>query len=156
MLVHPQHVRFRIAQGAGVGIVKLEDHLRMREGKPALAIPFHRVVEDVVHLHHAVMREGAVGAWDVLHRVAAPADVAGARAVLEPAVDRSSAFILHRRMIDGVVWTTCKFIDVIGDLDGEAVVQIASEHKDSLCQLVPKIDQFLHVPLGIPSTHHPS
>ena len=140
VLIHSQYERFRIAQGTGVGVVKLEDHLRMREGKPALAISFHRVVEDVVHLHHAVVREGAVDAWNVLHGVAAPADIAGTWTVLEPAVDRSSAFILHRRMINGVVWTTCKFIDVIGDLNGEAVVQIAGEDKDSLVELVPKID----------------
>ena len=99
MLVHSQYERFRIAQVAGVGIVKLEDHLRMREGKPALAISFHRVVEDIVHLHHAVVREGTISSRDVRHGVAAPADIAGTWTVLEPAVGRAAAFVFHRRMI---------------------------------------------------------
>ena len=100
VLIHSQYERFRIAQGTGVGVVKLEDHLRMREGKPALAIAFHGVIEDIVHLHHAVVREGTISSWDVRHGIAAPADIAGAWTVLEPAVGRAAAFIFHRRMID--------------------------------------------------------
>ena len=101
------------------------------------------VIEDVIDLDHAVMREGTISSWDVHHRIAAPADIAGAWTVLEPTVNWSPAFILHRRMINGVVWATCKFIDVISDLNSEAVVQITGEHKNALIEFVPKFDKFL-------------
>ena len=94
----------------------------MRESKPAFAVAFDGVVEDVVYLHHAVVREGAIGTRDVGHGVAASADITGARTVLEATIGRTTAFILHWGVVDGVVGSAGKFIDVIGNLDGEAIV----------------------------------
>ena len=86
------------------------------------------------------MREGTISSWNVHHRIATPANIAGAWTVLEPTVNWSSPFILHWCMINGVVWPTCKFIDVISYFNSEAVVQITGEHKDALIKFVPKID----------------
>ena len=115
----------------------------MWEGEPAFAVSLDRVVEDVVNLHDAVVGKGAVGAWDVLHRVAAPADVAGARAVFESAVGGAAAFVLHGCVVDGVVRTAGEFVHIVSDLDGKAVVQIAGEHKHALVEAVPKLDELL-------------
>ena len=62
LFIQPQNKRLRVTQGAGVGVVELKDHLRVRESKPTFAVALDGVVEDVVHVHHAVVREGAVGA----------------------------------------------------------------------------------------------
>ena len=46
-------------------------------------------------------------------------------------------------MVDGVVWPAGKFVDVVGDLDGKAVVEIAGENKNGLVEPVPELDEFL-------------
>ena len=118
----------------------MKNHLRMGKRKPALTAPFHRVIKHIVNLHHAVMRKGAVGPWNILHCITAPADVAGTGAVLELTIGRSAPLIFHRGMVNGIVGTAGKFINIIGNLDGKAVVQVSGEYKYSLVQPVPEFD----------------
>ena len=143
VLVQSQYDGLGITELPGDGVVELEDDLGMRKGEPALAPAFDRVVEDVVDLDHAIMGKGAVGPGDVLHGITGPADVAGPGAILESAVGRTAALILHGGMVDRVVWAAGELVDIIGNLDRKAVVQVAGQDKDGLVETVPELDEFL-------------
>ena len=143
ILLEAQHNGLGIAEFSSQGIVELKDDLGMRKGEPAFAVAFDRVVKDVVDLYYAIMREGTIRTGDVLHGITRPADIAGPGAILEPAIGRAAALVLHRSVVDRVVWPAGKFVDVVSDLDRKAVVEITGENKNRLIEPVPELDEFL-------------
>ena len=65
------------------------------------------------------------------------------RGPLKLSVGRTIPLVFGRSVVDGVVRTAGEFEDVIGDLDGEAVVQVSRKHEDSFIQSVPVFYKFL-------------
>lgn len=69
ILLESQHNGLGIAEFSSQGIVELKDDLGMRKREPAFAVAFDGVVKDVVDLYYAIMREGAIRTWNVLHGI---------------------------------------------------------------------------------------
>ena len=107
----------------------LENHLWVWIGNKSFTAELLGHVEYVVDLNDAKMRIQTLQPWNVGQNVAAPSDVTFSGAELEFSGGRSIAFVIDGDVVDTVVRTAAEFPNVVGDLDGEAVVKISGHHE---------------------------
>lgn len=132
----PFHNRFRVADFPGQRIVELEHDLRVGEGDPAVFLFLYRIIVDVVYPDNTEVGKSPAGTGNVLHRIGGPPDFALSRTVFELPVGRSPRLILHRRVINGIVWATGELKYIIRDPNRERVVKVPGQDKYRLIQLV--------------------
>ena len=109
----------------------------MRVGHEPFVAELLGHVEDVVDLDDAEVRVEAFEAREVGEDVGTPADVALARAPVEDAGGGAIHLVVFGNVVHAVVRAAAKLPDVVGDLDGEAVVKVAGEDEDFLCRACP-------------------
>ena len=114
--------RLGVGQFSGLPVEVLKNDLRVRISDPPFSTQFLRLIEDIVDLYDAIVRVQSVQAWDVWEDVAAPADVAFARAEFEFARSWAVAFVVFRNVVHAVVRSATELPHVFRDINGEAVV----------------------------------
>ena len=135
--------RLGVNEFAGTPIKVLEDHLRMRVGHQSLTTELLGHIENVVDLNDTKMRIESLEPWQVGKNVTAPSNVTLSRTKLEFPGGRAITLIVDRNVVDAVVRSTAEFPDVVGDFDGETVMEVSGHHKDLFAKLVPFLDQHL-------------
>ena len=130
-----------VSEFAGASVVVLENDLRVRVGHEPFVAELLGHVEDVVDLDDAEVRVEALEAWEVGEDIGAPADVALARTPVEDAGGGAVHLVVFGNVVHAVVWAAAEFPDVLGDLDGEAIVEVAGEDEDFFSELVPFVDE---------------
>ena len=120
----------RIDKLAGAPVEVLEDDLRVRVGDPAGAAELLGHVVGVVDLDDAVVGVEPLRALEVGQDVAGPADITAAGAGLVDAGGGAVAFVIGGDVVHRVQRAGGELPDAVGDLDGEAVVEVGGEDED--------------------------
>ena len=94
----------------------------MRIGDPALVSQFLGHVVYIVYLDHGKVGLEPIRPFKIGQDVTAPADIAFPRTKFIFPGGWTVHFIILGYMIHAVMGTAAKFPDIIGDLDGKAVV----------------------------------
>ena len=115
----------------------------MRVGHQSLPAQLLGHIEDVVDLHDAKMRVETLESWQVGKDVAAPSNVTFPRTELEFPRGRAITLVVDRDVVNTVVRSTAEFPNVVGDFDGETIVEVSGHDKDLFPKLVPFLDQRL-------------
>ena len=103
---------------------------------PAFATEFLWHVKYVVDFDDTEVWVQPLESWQVWQNVATPTDVAFAWTKRPFTCSRSIAFVKFRNVIHTVVRSAAELPDVLGDLNGEAIVQIAGHDEDFLAKLL--------------------